>query len=414
MCVTVEDFSPAGHPLPAGWPQGVDVLTVERTMGRTVSARLSRASAAVSAWGGAGAYVHRKLNAACAYVTGHDFHVWHVVERWRRSIERAVQAFEPDFIVVRGAGAEFEPHMAMLRWRSPIPWVAYYNDPYPISLYPRPYQQYTPILSGRQERIHREIVAQADALIFPCARLLEWVLARDLVRHRRKAFVVPHISTHRTSAPSAAVSSALTNQIVTPGHFNIVHTGSLMLARDPKALLKGFADFIAHDPERRRLSRLTFVGYVHRVLAALPEWTALINSGNVFRYDQRVSYWQARDIMGAADVLVLLEAEAPESPFYPGKLADYLSLQRPILAMSPKRSGTADILGNDYPLRVQPTDAAGITRLLSGLWEHWRARRLDDCLPPARARDACSEQVAQGRVADMFAFLSSTERRRAS
>jgi hypothetical protein len=413
-CVSTEAFAGGREERPANWPRDVEVASVidERAPGgRATLARLSLGLAGAHA---AGKYVDRKLNAAWAYGTGHSLHVWHFVERWRQAIRRAIERFQPDCIVVRGAGAEFEPHMAMLGWASPVPWVAYYNDPYPISLYPEPYRQYVPILARHQEYIHRQILAEATALIFPSRRLMRWVLTGGLSAHDPKAFVVPHIAADMTPPADVPVSTDLTTRIVPPGCFTLVHTGSLIHGRDPRVLIAGFAEFLGGDPVRRQLARLAFVGGVHRRYAASPEWRALIDSGHAVVHDGRVSYWQAREIARAADVLVVLEANCAESPFYPAKLADYLSFRRPILAVSPRQSATVDILGADYRWQAPPDDAAAVARRIGDLWDRWRDGGLAECLPPERSRYESSEPVVQARMGEVLEFIGSPARRRVS
>src|SRR6185312_12748982 len=95
---------------------------------------------------------------------------------------------------LRSAGIEFQAHVAMAELSPLVPWIAYYHDPYPYSLYPEPYCKRSPIISGRQEAGHRKIVRGASALAFPSRRLLEWVLRGELEPYRRRALVVPHVA----------------------------------------------------------------------------------------------------------------------------------------------------------------------------------------------------------------------------
>jgi glycosyltransferase involved in cell wall biosynthesis len=394
---------------PAWWPSAVRLRWLEDVEGtKTNVIRIARASARFGSTGPLGAYCDRKINAAGSYATGYAFHVWHRVEAWRQAIARAVEEDRPDCIIIRGAGLEFDPHMAMLEpiGASAIPWLAHYHDPYPLSLYPEPYRQRVPFVSRRQEAVHHRIIASANALSFPSSRLRDWVLRESLKPYRRKAFVVPHIASELKGCASLPdPSGAATEDLAAHRLFNVVHVGTLLRHRDPRALLRGFLDFVGQDHERSRLAKLIFVGRADAAHVQTPEWRELQEAGILDAVTRRLNYSDAMDIARRAQVLVLLEANGRESPFFPGKLADYLALRKPVLALSPERSATSDILGAEHPLRIAPDDAGSIAAALTELWKRWRNGSLGELQPSERARASASESVVQHRVEEIFDFL---------
>jgi hypothetical protein len=403
-CLTSDDIADTGSGISSvPWLESVRIKHINSYGEDGAWTRWFRSTTSLAAAGNAGAYAGRKIDAAIVYATGYHSSYWQQVDLWYRALRQEVETEKPDLIFVRAAGQEFEPHMAMLRWRPPVPWIANYHDPYPVSLYPRPYCRRYPLISGRQEAVHRKILAAASALTFPSRRLLEWVLRDDLEQYRDKAFVIPHLASE-LPAPNSAVET-FKIPLARSDDFTIVHTGTLLGHRDPRVLLRGFLDFIQDDREKRRRAHLVFVGGIAgeaRQHLTLSECSQLVGSDNLVCVDQRIHYHAALDIAKSAVSVVVLEANAAESPFFPAKLADYLFLRKPILALSPKRSVVADTLGQDYRLWVAPDDTKGVTSALSTLWDHWTAGRLSELSPPQSALESMSEPAVLTNLERVF------------
>lgn len=403
-CLTSDDIAgtdPAISSVP--WLESVRIKHIKSYGDDGAWTRLARLTESLAAGGNAGAYARRKINGAIQYATGYRPYYWGQVDLWYRALRQEVEAEKPDLIFVRAAGQEFEPHMAMLRWRPPVPWIANYHDPYPLSLYPRPYCHRYPLISGWQESVHRKILAAAHALTFPSRRLLEWVLRDDLEQYRRKALVIPHLATDLPEPDSAIETFKL--PVLKSDDFTIVHTGTLLGERDPRVLLRGFLDFIKQDGEKRERAHLVFVGGVFgeaRQHLTQSEWSQLIGPENLVCLDQRINYHRAIEIAKSAVSVVILEANAAESPFFPAKLADYLRLRKPILALSPRMSVVADILGPDYQLRVAPDDSHGVTSALNTLWAHWTTGRLSELVPSQSILDSMSEAAVLAKLECVF------------
>jgi len=386
------------------WLGDVPVKHVSTYLGHRTWARLHSCVKAISASGRAGAYAARKMDAAFAYATGFKSATWSEVECWFTAIRHAVKMEKPDLLFACGAGGNFRPHLAMLRWRPAVPWIANYHDPFPLSLYPEPYRVRVPLVSWWQEAVHRRIVERADALTFPSQRLLEWVLSGKLAAQRQKAYVISHLA---MDLPNDGVPVETNTPHLDPHCFNIVHTGTLLGPRVPWALLDGFRDFLDQDAEKRRLARLTLVGAVNRKHVADERWQQITRGGSVVSVNQRIPYHQALELTRSATATVVLEANSPESPFLPAKVADYLWLRKPILALSPRQSAVADILGPDYPLLVAPDDAKGVTSALNTIWDHWKAGDLEKLSPSQNTVASISEGVVQEVISELLSKVAS-------
>ena len=154
--------------------------------------------------------------------------------------------------------------------------------------------------------------------------------------------------------------------------------------------------------------RLVLVGRVDGSHTSSEEWRRLIRLGLLRCVDHRISYRSALAASRAADCLVILEANAAESPFFPAKLADYLWLGKPIIAVSPKASATADILGRDNPLLIEPADHVAAAVAFERIWDAWRTGNLAQLAP---AGGGGVEHVRGGggrKTGEIFEFLLKT------
>lgn len=322
-----------------------------------------------------------KCDAVAGYCTGWNGAFWNDVRTWRAAINSLCATTCPDAIVTRAAGNMFEPHIAMLGLDLRVPWIANYHDPYPISLYPEPYAKRTPILSARQEAIHYRILTQADALTFPSARLLDWVLRGPATQWKSKAFVVPHLASNLgvlRNEPRGFGSQAL--------GFSVVHTGTLLGHRDPEALIRGFLDFVDADSEKLDQAQLVLVGNINSKIRAGGCLQAVVGHKSIVIREDRISYEAAMSLMKHSTAGIVLEARGAESPFFPAKLADICWLDKPVVAISPARSATRDLLGSTYPLFAAPGCSSDVTRALQTLWLHWKDGRLAELAPPSDLR----------------------------
>ncbi len=333
---------------------------------------------------GAGRRLWAGIDLAGTWVDGHPTWYRRSVGAWREALTTAIGRHRPSVVVTRGAGGGFEPHLAVARLGLDVPWVAHYHDPWPAGRWPEPYRPAPTRALARQDRGHEAILRQADALTFPSARLRDWIVGDDPGR-RARSHVVPHVLGPATPPPGAdpaLVAAALDRP------FTLVHTGTLLRHRRVDALLAAVAAFTGDDGERRAATRLVLAGPAAAgatTTGAAGLAAELEADGRLWRHVGRTTQATALTLAAGASATVLVEAAAPESPFFPGKLADYLGTGRPVLALSPRESVASDLMGEAHPLRVDPDDRDGITAAITTLWAAWRAGTLDALAPPAAA-----------------------------
>ncbi len=364
--VTIKHIEPLDASTPSA--QGADHISATRT---------------TSGW------TKRKLGALVATGTGLNLDGWKDLLLWQSALTTLIQHARPDFIVARGAGSNFSPHHALLRSRTRTPWVANYHDPFPPSLYPAPYTAHRSAIQRQLEAIHERILLCANALSFPSKRLANWICG-DRIELSRKSIVLPHVA-DRPFAPQTEVNDRSGRGFV------LLHAGTLLRQRAADVLLEAFARFLDGDPLRHAESQLQLIGPIHSELNS-DRRQALEATGNLVVADARVPYDQVMAIAKDATALILLEAPATESPFLPAKLADYLWLQKPVVALSPTFSATRDLLGSDYQLAANPDDVNGILLALEVLWQNWRTESLSKISPPAEALRELSPSTTVQRL----------------
>lgn len=311
-----------------------------------------------------------KLDALCSYMSGFNGTYWRKIQAWMNSIDETIRKEKPDVIFVRGAGDIFTPHLGMLLRNRKIPWIAHYHDPFPISLYPPPYQRNQFIISFLQEFWNRKILENADAITFPSLRLRDW-MTKDREDLKEKSFIIPHIG-----GPINNGELLISQNIIDPKYFSLVHTGTLLGPREPWALIKAFIKFINQDDKKKSMARLYFIGNVNEHHVNNPSWSEALKCENIKIINKRVPQNVAHQMAIDATALILLEANSKISPFFPAKLADYVWLVKPILALSPLESTTVDLLGKNYPLINTPSDVEGICQSLELIWDKWNSEQL--------------------------------------
>jgi len=183
-----------------------------------------------------------------------------------------------------------------------------------------------------------------------------------------KSFVLPHAGMTLDNLPSLKDDQEIS---IDTSKFNLLHAGSLLGPRHPRYLIEAYIRFLEDDEERKKMSVLNIVGKVARELQDFEkEYTQYTENINILT--KRVSYKHSHVLLSQADVLILLEAKSEDSPFMPGKLSDYIMANKPILALSPQKSETRRILGQDYPYLTESDDVTQIYKLIVKLWNEWK------------------------------------------
>jgi len=231
------------------------------------------------------------------------------------------------------------------------------------------------------------MVGHADLIVLNTDRLLADFSARypDSVE---KLFTIPNgYDLPLPRVPKLAV--ALDRKPV-----RLIHAGSLYGRRDPLPLLSALADLIAAGEVDEEAVELVFLGELSDKLN-LPAKIGRLGLDRCVKIRPSIPKVEAKELLREADVLLLLQPEAPLQ--IPSKVFDYLVTGKPILALV-GAGATADFVSKaQIGLTVDPLDSlqirAALAQLLTGGYEtrpNWEylaefsgerlSRRLEDLL----------------------------------
>ena len=275
---------------------------------------------------------------------------------WIRAASRAALrlAAERRFDVLVSFAQPWSDHLVGLRVQraTGLPWVAHFSDPWTDS----------PYLRGRGwqrriwQRMEADVVRYADALVFVNQQTADRVMGKYPDEWRRKAHVVPHGYDCTDLAPPGPRTPS--------ARLSLVYTGRFYESvRTPEPMLRALAAL----GRRRSLAGELHVSFVGTPVASHRRVATALGLDNIVEFTGRVPFADSSRRAGAADVVVVIDAPAEESLFLPSKLIDYLPSGRPILALTPARGPTADLVrALGYPV-VPPDDEAAIARAIEAL-----------------------------------------------
>ncbi|HBR52838.1 MAG TPA: glycosyl transferase family 1 [Flavobacteriaceae bacterium] len=207
-----------------------------------------------------------------------------------------------------------------------LPWVADFRDPWTTIHYHESLR-----LSASSRRKHKQLEAsvlqQADA-----------VTVTSATTKKQFELITPktvHLVTNGFE-PKAEITAKL------DAKFSLAHIGSLLAERNPIVLWEVVSELAAEVEGFREDVEITLAGVVgDSILRSLSSFGLSANIRNL----GYVSHDEAVQLQHNAQILLLLEIDSLETKvIIPGKLFEYLSAQRPIIALGPEGSDVKEII----------------------------------------------------------------------
>jgi len=257
------------------------------------------------------------------------------------------------------------------RW--PLPWIAHFGDPWPNA-----YLEAKSLVSRNLKRLsfnywREKIFRRSHALTFASWRLQDYYTSRDPAIGE-KSFTLPHLYVQYPHGSEEADRGQ-----ENPGEtLTLLHCGNLYGLRKPHSLLSGLARVFASSSIKPNQIRLVFCGPAQWDLSRLIRELHLQDSAVALG---KVSHEKSLAWQRSADVLVVIEADVPQSPFLPSKLIEYLSFPKPILALTPPDSQVAELLKAQPLPSVDVRDPAAIARAIRQLHSLREQRQLSRLRP---------------------------------
>jgi hypothetical protein len=275
-------------------------------------------------------------------------------KEWYGPARKALRDLDPaSFDVVFSCSQPPVCHLLGLeirrRWNRP--WVAFFSDPWVDNPF-RP-------LPPRQEKVNlrweREVVGEADALLFPSSELAEMMLAKYPAEGRRKPEIVPHcfVKEWYSLAPPPTPPGG--------GGVRFLSTGNFYGPRSPAPILD------ALDRIQARGSRPFSIDF-YGAMAPQHKETLARSRLESLRFHGGIEYLPSLGLMTQADFLLLIDAATQEEGggvFFPSKLADYLGSGSPILGITPRNSVSARVLAETGHVVCPFEDSQGLESTLA-------------------------------------------------
>lgn len=287
-------------------------------------------------------YLFTKIYAIIRMFLGNDFSHYNRIKNIQKFLKKNQDNY--DVLLLLSAGLGFTPHHSLSK-ASTLKTIGIYHDPYPISCYPDAFK------SGKKWPEYFKIKNQQKSfnliqyLVFPSQRLYEWYL-KDYKIITSKVHIIPH-----------AVNFEYQSNKLESQEIIIVHTGTLLKPRNPKTFIKVFKDL-----NLDKKIKLSFFGGINNHV--MSDINSLIDKTSIQIFNNRISYEEALQKLKEATFQLLIESDANDNPFLPTKFVDYVNIGKPIIALTPKSSEIARLLGDDYPLLCDLNDEIAILDIL--------------------------------------------------
>ncbi|MAT89397.1 MAG: glycosyl transferase family 1 [Flavobacteriaceae bacterium] len=269
-----------------------------------------------------------------------------------------------------------------------IPWVADFRDPWTTIHYHKSLRL-TKASEAKHKKLEAEILNTANRI----------TVTSKVTKHEFQTI---------TSRPIDVVTNGFEEVVSGEEYsldktFSIVHIGSLLTERNPQILWKVLRELKEAHPEFQKHLELKLVGqYSQEVLDDLTE-NDLIKNTTLVGY---VPHKEAVAYQRKAQVLLLVEMDREETKaIIPGKLFEYLSARRPIIAMGPD--------GSDVQTILQETKAGAYLlyseeeKLKNKVWDAFKLYRTQDLLVPEADISSFSRSELTRKMASILTSVTS-------
>lgn len=274
-----------------------------------------------------------------------------------------INDFEPDLVITLSKAASFRPHYALIKlknWHSK--WMAYVHDPFPFHRYPPPYTWSEPGYK-QKEQFFSEVSEKAAFSAFPSLLLKEW-MGKYFSNFLKTGVVIPHqLAQYEVQFTAFPI-------YFDPSKFNLLHAGNLLKQRSPEGLINGFNLFLTQHPEAEKDARLLLLGPSGYHASILKTYQK--ESSSIYIDDNNITFETVFQLQLQVSVNIILEAKSEVSPFLPAKFPHCIAANKPILLLSPDKSETKRLLGDDYPYWAEVDEVTKIAELISNLYRMWK------------------------------------------
>lgn len=268
-----------------------------------------------------------------------------------------------DAIVSSGPPHSLHLIAKQLKQKTGTPWVADFRDPWLEILNFHGFST-SPAVLQKHSNLFKSVIDTANATVTAHASV-----QRNFQLQTKQPV---HLITNGYDI--ADIESAKPAEVDTT-KFNLVFVGIFYGILNSTAFWQAVKELLDENENFRKQFRLTFVGKAQQEVmddlqkyGLLPycEFTGYVNHNIAVGYEK------------AADVLLLFTPSKPEFRYViPGKLFEYLAVQKPVVCIAEPDNDSAQIIqsANAGPI-VSPTDKAAIKSAISNLYQQYQSGNL--------------------------------------
>ena len=233
-----------------------------------------------------------------------------------------------------------------------LPWIAHFSDPWAEN----PLAPWGPLLRLCNRRLEERVLSRADRLSFTSPETVALSLSGPRAAFAAKAFDLPHAFEPELYPPLRPR---------TEGPLLIRYIGNFYGRRSPEPLFRALGALARENPGDLSGVTVEIVGETARAMLETGSYRGLPAGLVTFR--DPIPYRESLALMREADLLLVVDAPAPESVFLPSKLVDYIGAARPILGLTPRGAAARVIAGYGGIVANPADDKAAIQALRAGI-----------------------------------------------
>lgn len=248
-----------------------------------------------------------------------------------------------------------------LKQKTGLPWIADFRDPWTQNMH-RPKLKWRLRL---EEKMEREVVEQADVLL---------TVTKSFARNFRAKYgsSIRHLEVIHNGFDPEDYRQIQSSRLH-PEKWTFVYTGIFYQERNPRLFLECVAELIAEGKLDRELISIQFAGVFdypgYRDNADCVERLGLTDVVHTWG---NLPHRNALSLLMGADQLLLIGDVAPDSGAYiPGKLFEYMAVQKPIFALTVEGESSEIIRKLNLGRVIPPFDKSNIKQALQEEYEAW-------------------------------------------
>lgn len=266
--------------------------------------------------------VFRKVNRGLK-----EFNQLNSANKWvLNTTNKIVELYKPDKNdVILTQSTPFDTHFvgSKIKKDHKTKWIAAFSDPFPISIAPEPYRgaNHIPFISTVQKNKLKKVLELADHILVSSFYAYSLMCEFCNIKVQDKYSVIPHIGLN------VKVDN---NENDTDGW--LIHTGNLTKERITDEFFKAVKEVAISN---KSFKGVKFIGRASNILTKKIQDYQL---ENYIKLQEEIPQSEIHQEVKKCSGLVAIEANMTVSPFLPSKFADYATLAKPIICLTPHES----------------------------------------------------------------------------